>query len=285
MDWSRIKSILIFVFLFTNIILGYLVYDEYREVERDKTANVDRVLQLLETKNVSLIDDIEIDTNEMDLVFVTFETYDEDDLTLFLGETYYDNKGYYVTPEKGAKINNRQFIFYMLDYYQGGFLYSENPEEIKDEDVLKNIFLKANYFLAQYQYKTDDYIFESAYHSDIYDVLEVKQIYNEYPIEDTKMQFIFYKGEIVGFNRRWFVINDASISTKYDIISLDQALYTIYPLLNSGDIITNVELCLKLNDTSLVVNNLVEGEVSPFYKIETNYDRKSVNYVRAVDMK
>ena len=54
---------------------------------------------------------------------------------------------------------------------------------------------------------------------------------------------------------------------RSDIISLDRVLYSLLPKLTVGIPIKDISIVYKLNDDSLLVSDLIEGEALPYYQV------------------
>jgi regulatory protein YycI of two-component signal transduction system YycFG len=279
MDWSRIKTILILVLLITNVLLGATYVQSKMAFEREREDQLDRVVALFERNGIGL-DDINLDfPKKLSAIAVSFEGHTEAEVQKFLGSDYVANNNQYI------KGNSRVVLGEMSLYYE----LREIPDEVYDQGLPNEAITDAaaQEKLAQMVDETistlgyaADYKISGYFERGDYIIVNAKQVYKDYIMDDALMTFIYYRDSLVALRRTWLSINNDNSTNKYDIISVDRALYVTLPKLDEGDAVAEIGISYKLNDSVSVVSNLISGEALPFYRIAVSDG--STYYVRAI---
>ncbi|MDK2866246.1 MAG: hypothetical protein PWP51_872 [Clostridiales bacterium] len=279
MDWSRIKTILILVLLIMNILLGATYVQSKLAFEREREDQLDRVVALFEQNDIGL-DGVALDfPDKLASIAVSFESHSEADVQKFLGDDYETNSNQYL------KGNSRIVLSEMSLYYE----LREIPDEVYDQglpsEVIEDAATRtklsqmADETISELGYAAD-YSISGYFQRDDYRIVNAKQLYQGYVMDDALMTFIYYRDSLVAFRRTWLHINTDHSTNKYDIISVDRALYVTMPKLSEGDEITEIGISYKLNDSGAVVSNLISGEAMPFFRIAVSDG--NTYYVRAI---
>ena len=279
MDWSRIKTILIGVLLITNILLGITFYQSDVRFEQERLERLERVLALMNQKQIYLRGDDLTFPSYLNAIEVSYENITSTILMQLLGEGYETTNNQY---RKGlATVTQSEMGLFYEKYPTPSAVYDEilSGRPIEDADNIAFLDKTITQFLSDYGFPSD-YMIEEHYLRGSYQIVTASQIYRDYIMEDAKMTFIIVGDEVVSFRRIWLEINTDITPTKYDIITVDRALYVTLPKLRSGDIINDISISYKLNDSSSVVGNLISGEALPYYRIEVQDD--NIYYIRAI---
>lgn len=276
MDWSRIKTILIAVLLVTNVFLGATYIQGKMAFEQSKRDQLDRVMALLAQNNVEVLDtDLDF-PDVLESINVAYAEYDEEMVKKFLGENYQLEDDVYIKGSASVALSEMALEFSLRPL----------PSSVLDdglpfEDVLDSIAIEKALKETQDDLGlAKDYQIERMFRRDGYDVVVAGQVYEDLIMDDGLLTAVYYHGNLVYYKRSWLTIQTDNSANKYDIISLDRALYLTMPKLRSGDDIEDISISYKLNDSGSVVSNLISGEALPFYSIRVSGDK--TYYVRAI---
>ena len=280
MDWPRIKTILIMVLLVTNILLGVMIINEQRTFQKEQAEKIDNIRALYEKRGITLLPTSLKFPNKIESLNVEYDTYDESELSVILGNDY----GY-----DGNQYSNKSEVVLLtgttLEYFLNGY---QPSWDLFDMDIKKTFSLLSdseeiksacNRFLEPLNVD-QDYVFEHFKTEGELTYVCVKQIYKDYFLDDSSMIFVLKGNEIVAFKRKWLNILDNNTQSKYDIISIDRVLYELMPNFEKEDVISEIAIGYKLNDSSLLVSDLISGEALPYYKIRLETGESY--YVQAV---
>ena len=276
MDWSRIKTILIIVLLVTNVLLGVTYVQSKIAFEQSQRDQLDRVVTLLNQNGIQIETDQMSFPKSLESVEVAFETYTENDVKVFLGENFEQNGDLYTKGVASVQIDEMGLIFKLREIPQTILDMGLPFDAVDDTGALLDLVSSVQ---EKYGFESD-YEIERSYQREGYQIVDAKQVYEGAILDDSDMVLVFYKNNLVYFERSWLTINNDISPNKYDIISLDRALYMTMPKLSSGDEITEIGISYKLNDSSSVVSNLISGEALPFYSIKVSDG--NTYYVRAI---
>ncbi len=280
MDWPRIKTILIMVLLVTNILLGVMIINEQRTFQKEQAEKIDNIRELYEKRGITLLPTSLKFPSKIESLNVEYDTYDESELSAILGDDY----GY-----DGSQYSNKSEVVLLtgttLEYFLSGY---QPSWDLLDMDIKtpfsllsdsEEIKSACNHFLEPLNVD-QDYVFEHFKTEGKLTYVCVKQIYKDYFLDDSSMIFVLKGKEIVAFKRKWLNILDNNTQSKYDIISIDRVLYELMPNFEREDVISEIAIGYKLNDSSLLVSDLISGEALPYYKIKLETGESY--YVQAV---
>lgn len=271
MNWSKIKTILIMILVFTNILLLKTYLDN---LSGESNADYDDIVKLYAAKGVG----ISLSEREFPEVLggiaaelsavpesaeaQIFEYFDDTDMVFNHTATdmsissvwidvpafepslvnisgdladMYKNRADEFLQEMGFEINMRRFLFYEL----GEVLMMEAYQAVEQGGFVV-------------------------------------------PLAEGSVRLYFDRSDgdkIVGITiNKYLKINEGQ-SNSYAIISADEALFSALEKAPVGDELVGLSLVYKLNDESLLVTNLVRGEMLPYY--ELMFKRAGAVYVRA----
>lgn len=281
MDWPKIKSILIGVLIVTNLLLGFTFYRDRLRFESENSDNLQGVIQLFASKNITL--PLEDDTfpSQMRSMNVSFEKYGLrhiNDITngdyLFDGEKYLTDSHVLVVSDTGLFYIEKAWVSKILDIDEKAYT------PIVDPVALSEIKVKVDaYFLdldLEHHYDTIN-----AFEVGDYTVVKLHQYFDGYLLEESKTTLWFLDNRGIGLERENATNIIDTLGTYYDIISLDRILYSLLPKLASDIPVKDISIVYKLNDDSLMVSDLIEGEALPYYQITLGDGR--IFHLRAIN--
>lgn len=284
MNWRKIKTILIVVLLMTNAFLGYTYVIEKVRFHADLKNNIEDMIQLYESKEIRINQEKLSFPRSIRSANITFETYDGTFVDRLLGISYeFDGEQYFNSTDI-LKLDENQIIIGKSAHFSR--IQHDSPNNLKGFKRIDQPSTKGGYIEKSAMY------FKNKNMSLNYDKVQIRQLgrytivqfyqyYETYLFDESKLLVWFYEDEIVGFSRKNIVNTSTTPGTKYDIITVDRVLYELLPDLDEGDEVTNIKIVYKLNDASLMVNNLVSGEALPYYQLKLADGQ--VFYVRAVN--
>lgn len=280
MDWPRIKTILIIVLLVTNILLGVMIVNEQSTFQREQSEKIDNIRALYEQKGITISPMSLKFPDKIESLNVEYDTYGESELSTILGEDYEYDGTQYLNRDETVLLTGTTLEYFVNVYKPKNDLFDmkiktpfallSSEEDIKSicDRFLKSLNVEQNYVFEHF--KTEGQL----------TYVCVKQIYKDYFLDDSSMIFVLKGKEIVGFKRKWLNILDNNTQSKYDIISIDRALYKLMMNFKKEDVISEIAIGYKLNDSSLLVSDLISGEALPYYKIKLETGENY--YVQAV---
>lgn len=280
MDWPRIKTILIMVLLVTNILLGVMIVNEQKTFQREQSEKIDNIRALYEKRGITILPMSLKFPDKIESLDVEYDTYGESELTTILGDNYEYDGAQYLNKDETVLLTGTTLEYFVNVYRPKKDLFDM---EIKTPFALlsstKDIESVCDQFLKALNVD-QNYVFEHFKTEGQLTYVCVKQIYKDYFLDDSSMIFVLKGKEIVGFKRKWLNILDNNTQSKYDIISIDRALYELMMNFKKEDVISEIAIGYKLNDSSLLVSDLISGEALPYYKIKLETGESY--YVQAV---
>lgn len=280
MDWPRIKTILIVVLLVTNILLGIMIVNEQRTFQKEQAEKIDNIRALYEKKGIVVSPKTLKFPKQVESLNVEYDTYGESEIKSLLGD-HYEYDGYEYTAQGQTVLLTGTTLEYFKNAYKPKFDLFDMDINLPFNDLQNASILKTacDEFLSRLNldknYALEHYVTQGQV-----TYICVKQVHKDYFLDDSSMIFTFKGDELVGFKRKWLNIIDNNTQSKYDIISVDKALYELMSNFEKGDVITDIAIGYKLNDSSLLVSDLVSGEALPYYKI--TLETGVTYYVQAV---
>lgn len=282
MDWPKIKTILIFVLIITNILLGYSYNKEKIRFQVEQEDNLQDVIKLYASKGVEIkAKKLEFDS-EIRSVNVSFDAYDVSHVDLLLGNEYQFDGNIYVSGDQFVSLTDSSILYgkeahkdrIVLDH-EASFRLAKDVKNTEKEMYIE----KAQQFIKEHGFDTlkgDHEVLELGN----YRLVKMTQSFDGVKFQESKTMVWFFEEEVVGFKRENIINISDTAGTKYDIISIDKILYGLLPKLNEGDVIESISIIYKLNDESLLVTDLVIGEALPYYRIVTK--SREEYHIRAV---
>lgn len=283
MDWSKTKTILIIALVLTNLMLLTTFFIEQSRFEVESDNNLKDVVKLYENKGVA-IRQKELDFPEtIKSVNIEFKMIPATVVDAILGANYEYDGNQYLSGNQTIVLKDTELI-YAIDHHQTRVTQDLltaliNAVEIKSEETINTYKKTAQDFLDKADLIGNFDTIE-AYELGDYTLLKGHQSHEGIILAESKSNFWFYKGELVGFRRENWINISSTAGSKYDIISIDRVLYGILPKLSSTDAIESISIVYKLNDESLLVKDLVMGEALPYYRLVTSHGNEY--HIRAV---
>ena len=282
MDWPKIKTILIFVLIITNILLGYSYNKEKIRFQVEQENNLQDVIKLYASKGVEIeAKKLEFDS-EIRSVNVSFDAYDVSHVDLLLGNEYQFDGNIYVEGDQFVFLTDSSILYGKEAHRDRVILDHEASLRLAKNVTIdeKELYVKkAQQFIEEHGFKTlkgNSEVLELGK----YRLVKMTQNFEGVEFQESKTMIWFFEEDVVGFKRENIINISDTAGTKYDIISIDKILYGLLPKLNEGDVIESINIIYKLNDESLLVTDLVIGEALPYYRIVTKSGEEY--HVRAV---
>lgn len=281
MDWPKIKSILIVVLIVTNVMLGFSYYLNRLRFETNVKNNFDDVMKLYSIKEVDVVETEFGFPQTLRSSNVEFLQIDPAIVQNLLGAGFTFDGEQYIQEDKVVILDESKVIFASQAHINRVKVDVHKNSDIIDAALEQSFMMdKVLKFIDAHGLKIDFDQSEVLTVGD-YVVVRLSQSIEGYKLVESITNFWIYKDEIVGFMRE----NPIKISTvqgfKYDIISLDRALYSLLPKIEQGDTVLDITIVYKLNDESLLVTDLVQGEALPYYQVTLKSGEKF--HVRAVE--
>ncbi|HAS74971.1 MAG TPA: hypothetical protein DCS67_12570 [Clostridiales bacterium UBA8960] len=283
MDWPKIKTILIMVLLVTNLMLGFTYYMERLRFETESNDNLEDVIKLYEYKEVDVLARNFKFPSVLKSVNIEFESFDLTNVQNLLGAGFTFDGEYYTLLDKVVILDDTSIVFARdehINRVKVNFSTSKRTNEMIDEPLEVSFlsdkvvkFIEANNLMIAY-----DQI--EIYSIGDYRVVKLYQMSDGYKFIESNTSFWLFQDEVVGFKRQSPIKISTPQGSRYDIISVDRALYSLLPKIESRDAVLDISLVYKLNDENLLVTNLIQGEALPYYEIVLKSGAKY--HIRAV---
>lgn len=267
MDWPKIKTILIFVLLVTNIVLGVTYISDQQRYETEIRDNLQDVIKLYANKGIKITANPLEFPRTLRSVNIQFRTFDASLIERLLGEaSTFDGEKYSSEPFT-VELDETKLIYadqahynrIIQDKYANIFQFRQ-IEIDEERQLLAQTFLDRIGMGNIY----DDVIWREI---GDYTLATYEQHYEGVTLIESAASLWIYNGEIVGFVAENQVNISDTVGAKYDIISVDRALYSLLPKIDQREAIEVIEIVYKLNDDNLLVSDLVLGEAFPYYRI------------------
>lgn len=282
MDWPNIKTIIIILLVVTNLMLVFIVVEDWQLFHAENESNLGDVISLYERSEIKVAVDIkalEIPRSVYS-VELEFKSIPADMVQQFLGPGYVYNGEAYLNNDEIAFYEEMEFVW-AKETHEGRVL-QDSEQNLRWFQNVENTSEAMAVIEDFINYKDIDLVYDSMdvrQLGDYYIAIFKKQA-NNHILEEHKTVFWMYADQVVGYKLSWPVNINSTEVTKYDIIQLESALYIAIGNFESGDYIEDIGLVYKLNDQRFQVSNLVSGEALPFYRFRTS--KGEVAYVQAV---
>lgn len=271
MDWSRTKTILIIALVFTNAILGWMVYGGAVTnflAEASSQEAIDEVITLLASRDIDVRADMLVFPPTLQGLKMTYTTFDEEILANKLLEkpiTYVN--GYYTDG------------MYKLDVKETQELVYENlaplaPAEPMSEE--RAIEVSILFLLDSGLYDNDSVIqsTETLSNGDIRVVFT--QTIDDYFAEDSYIIAKVRGEQLISLRMKWFK-EFTKLEQAHDIVPLEHALFQIAPDIDADtpegetSVVTSVDLGYTMVNSPLF--NPLSGEAAPYWRITVNEEQ------------
>lgn len=242
LEWSKIKNVLIVLILITNVILISVLLSEQFSFRDENINHLELMIEFLEGKDITMNSESFVFPETVESVYV---------------ESVFSNDGYITWRNPSFRgtlplwdiAHNPIFIKDL----------SESSEGCESLKVVQN-FMSSQDLNLHYEYYSR-FSYTSA------DIIVMSQFHNGIALDESKAFFWVEEGAVQGYflNSPFEILSTGDI--KYDIMPLEYALYLLLNVFQSGDVIDSIYLVYKLNDESLLIEDLVSGEMTPFYRL------------------
>lgn len=240
MDWSKAKSILIVALIFTNILLGYVLFLDHNNIDTtidDKFVN--ETIDILNDKNIKLNADLPLTNSSLFGLTVEYELLDSN----LLNNNFFDGKGQIDLKGEGLleisfedeliTVVNRKLIIY--EFFSNEVIY-----DIKSEEQAIEI---ARNFLESKQFTLSDMKLSFIKMVDGVYNIEFTKMYDESYIEATFTNLQIDKSGVKKLERNW--LNMKEVGTN--LVQVSSAPKSILGLISMeevyGKTITDISLC------------------------------------------
>lgn len=267
MDWPKIKTILIYVLLVTNLVLGFTYVVDQQRYETELRDNLQDVIKLYTNKGISITASPLEFPRALRSVNIQFRTFDAAIVTALLGEKYTFDGEKYVSGQFSVTLDETKIVYAEEAHYnrivQDNYANIFQFKRIEIDDKREQL---AQAFLDRINMGEN---FDEVVWREIgdYTLATFEQEYEGVGLIESATSLWLYNDKVVGFVSENQVNISDTLGAKYDIISVDRALYSLLPKLDQGEEVEAIEIVYKLNDDNLLVSDLVLGEAFPYYRI------------------
>lgn len=270
MDWPKIKTILIIVLVITNLTLGFTYYMDQLRFETESKDNLEEVIKLYALNDIDVrATDLEF-PKSLKSINIEFQSIEMSYVQNFLGAGFSYDGEQYTLLDKIIVFDETKVIYATEQHFNRVKVdLSNSNRNLK----VVNDPLEVSFLTDKITKFTKEHDFEMTYDEieifkvGDYQVVKLNQMYDGYKLIESNTSFWLYQDEVVGFKRQSPIKISTLQGSKYDIISLDRALYSVLPKIENHDAILEIELVYKLNDDSLLVTDLIQGEALPYYEV------------------
>ncbi|MBU5424787.1 two-component system regulatory protein YycI [Tissierella pigra] len=246
MDWSKAKTILIFAFIITNILLGFVLLSSERQVETTtKEGFIEDVTEILKSKNIFIDTNISREIPSLSTLIVEYDFVDFTKVNnnFFQGngtieskeqntaEIFFENESIIVTNKKNLVYENKK-----------------TTKEYKDldEEKAKDIALE---FLQERKYDTSDMVLSYISLKEDGYYLEFSKLYKDRYLEKSSTIIELDETGVKRMERTWLNILEERDTPIY----ISTAPKSILSLLSMkevyGKTIKDISLCYYFEPT------------------------------------
>lgn len=278
MNWSRIKTILIFILIATNILLLVDLLITINSSANEPGRNLDKILELYRLHGIELR--AELPKQFDNLPGVNAQVLEITNSTEQKAMDYFINMGRIF--DFSAYPTS---IYSVAREVKGDRKKAEPPENAEELLTLAKELLDRfgiGYDVADYDFsRVGRFIILSLYQYvsvDSPDYLDSEpELFRD---AESSIEIYFDKKSIVGLHIIKVLEHGKPSQRRYDIIRVEEALYRALEQAPSDTALVGISIVYKLNDDSLLAENLIRGEMLPYY--ELRFENTETIYVRAV---
>lgn len=240
MDWSKAKSILIVAFIVTNLLLGYVLFIDGRNVDATtKDEFIQDAIKLLNNKDIELAVEIPKIKPSLYGLTVEYEMINADTIVqnYFSGEGIVNSKDidFIQVSNKNEHVTivNRKLLIYESDTL-------DEKYDIEDEEHAIKVALD---FLYDRKYDTSDMkLSYSKYEKGIY-YLEYSKVYNDAYLESSFTNIQVDNTGVRKLERTWLNVKETGETPIY-ISSAPKSILGLLSMENVyGKVIKDISLC------------------------------------------
>ena len=244
MDWSKAKSILIVALIFTNVLLGYVLFIDANRVDATlEKGFIDKTVKLLDERDIKLSTDIPLTNENLNGLTVEYETYNSQDLN----KDFFNNKGSIKLKSEGlldieyndeliTLINNKLLIYE-----------SKSKDEIYNIQTDEQAYEVALNFLHEKNIPLSDMNLTFLKKVDGIYNLEFTKIYGESYLESTFTNIMLDNRGVLKLERTWLNTIEAG-EKAIEISSAPKSLLALISMEEVyGKTIKDISLCYYFN--------------------------------------
>lgn len=282
MDWPNIKTIIIILLVITNLMLVFIVVEDWQLFHAENESNLEDVLSLYKNNNVGVSVDMDV-LNFPKYIYsidLEFETIPTEMVQLFLGPGYIYNGEAYSLNDEIVYYKEMEFVWAKKDHE--GRVLQDREQNLRWFETVGDSEMAMQVIDRFIQDRGIDLSYDSMEVRQLgdYRIVTFRKHANNRILEEHKTVVWMYSDQVVGYKVAWPVNIRSTEVTKYDIIHLDSALYSAIGSFESADVIEDISLVYKLNDQRFQVSNLISGEALPYYRFKTT--KGQVVFIQAV---
>lgn len=268
MDWSKAKTILIFSFLITNILLVSILISNEKNIDSTmKKEFIDNAVEILKTKDISIETEIPRELPGLNSLIVEYENLE----TSQINDKFFSNRGFVNYEDEGLiKIfKDKEYI----SISNGKKLLYENKDAKSiytelNNDVVEDIVRK---FLSERSYDISDMKLSHIKENNGEYYLMFSQLYKDRYLETAYVNAVVDYGGVKELERMWLNTKNESENPIY-INTAPKAMMNLLSIEETyGRTITEIALCYYFNpDGHEYIKEPVEakqGKTIPAWRI------------------
>ncbi|WDV45842.1 two-component system regulatory protein YycI [Clostridiaceae bacterium M8S5] len=279
MNWSKAKSILIVVFIITNLFLLYVKIDIDNSTKKGNTVDdkfVQMVVKELEDKDIKIDCEILNQAPVKTLITIEYESYSSEFNKNKLASRFFNSyaqKKDYKEHTLTYKSTGEELILYgannvieYRDYRRESKLDIENINQEKLENMCKD-------FLKRLEFNTDDMKLTNYTKKGNKYNLHFTKFYNNMLIEDSYMIFEIDQFGIKNFKRKWLEVKKEK-NSEIKMGSPQKALLRLLSRKEAyGKSIVDMSMCYYFSSRDEIINHnkqAKEGDAVPAWRVKMN---------------
>lgn len=274
MDWSKAKTILIIAFVVTNLLLGYILFENNTTPEPTVSDDfIADVINLLKSKDIELNCNIPKDLPSLSMMTVEYEVNDVADIN----KKFFNGTSLGINQVEGiVEFKKDKEIVKIIDEKKLAYENDNDENKYPDLNEEKAIHIAEGFLEDKGFIEADMKLtYKSKYKNTYY--LEYTKIYNGIFVEKTYSKFVIDKRGVKSFERLW--LNPKEVGDNE--INISTAPKSILALLNMdsvyGKAIDDISLCyyfdpIKHSDVVGDLKKTREGKAIPAWRIQFDDD-------------
>lgn len=268
MDWQRAKKVMLLILLITNLILFALILYRYENYKDKSTSSefINKVTQLLKTKNISLETKIPKYKLNMKSLNVEFETYDLDKINTM----FFNDMGIVSTTTRGnGRIDSKDSSFILINSRR--ILYERQRGQGYTINNLEDAVKASKDFLVKHGLSNTDMIITKMEKEEDQFIVEYRKLYDNKLLETSYTNFKMDKNGVRKLDRLWLNVIDES-GRKIYMESAPKAPLSILGKDISDKKITKIEACYYFDPEEQGyiddITKVLQGRAIPSWRIE-----------------
>ncbi|MGX8796428.1 hypothetical protein ACR6HW_10130 [Fusibacter sp. JL298sf-3] len=268
MDWPKIKTVLLVLLVFTNVILAVMLIQSHYNFNVLGDKKIEEIKAFYAENGMKILDERLTFPSNINAVRLNFESYDFGESTLKQNKLFdMDKLKTYFSPKQQRVSTSDTFIISDTGKWHRktkGHVYEADSHDV---DAVEAQFEIVRAFMKQTDFKLEFTPVSMMTEANTV-VIEAKQSTQGILIEEVTAYFWVQNDRVVSFklSKPAKITNDYLRS--YDIITIDLALYRGIHLFKRKEDIVDIALVYRLNNSDLT-DTIVSGEALPYYRIKT----------------